>query len=84
MSLSSKRGILLLVAGFLLVAAAYAPPAPGHGPQGAQLLTTCPSVHCPGNGGTLTCTTPPCSVIDNCSMFCDHVVLRCGGHCISE
>ncbi len=82
MSLSSKRGVLLLVAGLLLVAATYAPPAPGQGPQGAQLLATCPSVRCP-HGGSLTCTTPPCSVIDNCSMFCDHVVLRCS-NCIPE
>jgi hypothetical protein len=83
MSLSSKRGILLLVAGFLLVAAAYAPPAPGHGPQGAQLLATCPALRCP-NGTILTCTLTPCSPIDNCSMICDGRAIFCSGRCIQE
>jgi hypothetical protein len=78
MTFSPKRGILLLGAAFLLVAAADAPPAPGHAPQGAQPLA-CPSLHCQG-GGTVPCNSTPCAYIDNCSIQCGSQILKCA-HC---
>jgi hypothetical protein len=83
MTLLSKRGALLLVAAVLLVAATFAPPTPGQGPQGARLLATCPSVRCP-NGQILSCTTTPCRDLDNCSIICGGHVARCSGTCIPE
>jgi hypothetical protein len=76
MTFSPRRGILLLCAAFLLVAAAHSQP----GPQGAQPLTTCPSLHCEG-GGFLPCNTPPCGAIDNCSFICGGKVILCA-HCV--
>jgi hypothetical protein len=83
MTLASKRGVLLLVATVLLVAATLAPPTPGHAPQGAQLLATCPGLRCP-NGTLLTCTTTPCRALDNCGIICAGHVVRCSGTCIIE
>jgi hypothetical protein len=83
MTFSSKKGLLLLVATFLLVAATFVMPTPGHGPQGAQLLTTCPSLRCP-NGQILTCTVAPCRSLDNCGIICAGHAERCTGTCIIE
>jgi hypothetical protein len=80
---SKKRGVLLLVAAFLLAAATFAPPTPGHAPLGAQSLTTCPSLRCP-NGQILTCTVAPCRSLDNCGIICAGHVDRCTGACIIE
>lgn len=76
MTLASKRGILLFVATVLLAAATWAPPAP-------RLLATCPSLRCP-NRTILTCTTTPCSALDNCGIICAGRVVRCTGTCIIE
>ncbi len=83
MTFSSKRGVLLLVATFLVAVAALVPPTPGQAPQGARLLATCPSLRCP-NRTILTCTTAPCSDIDNCSIICAGRVVHCSGSCIPE
>jgi hypothetical protein len=83
MTFSMQRGILLLGAAVLLTAATFAPPSPGQGPQGAQLLTTCPSLRCP-NGQILSCTASFCGSNDNCSIFCAGHIVRCAGPCIEE
>lgn len=83
MAFSSKRGILLLVATFLLVTATFTLPTPGQAPQGAQLLATCPGLRCP-NGQILTCTITPCRALDNCGIICAGHVERCSGTCIIE